>query len=143
MDCTRFASSCCEMLPHSSTKAPACSKKCIGGMALALLYNRSQMCSMGLISGLFAGHGRTLTLLSCRKSHTERAVWLVAQSCWSVHDGPSTSKSVPLQSTGLSVKLIPSSINANPTLTPGETKPQLVSEDHFLPVLSGPATVGL
>jgi hypothetical protein len=37
------------------------------------------------------------------------------------HDGPSTSKSIPLQSTGLSVTLIPPMINANPTITPGET----------------------
>jgi hypothetical protein len=59
------------------------------------------------------------------------------------HDGPSTSKSIPLQSTGLGVKLIPSNINANPTTTPCETKLWLVSEEHFLPVLSGPATVGL
>ena len=29
-------------------------------------------------------------------------------------------------------------INVNPTITPSETKPQLVSEEHFLPVLSGP-----
>jgi hypothetical protein len=40
-------------------------------------------------------------------------------------------------------KPIPSMINANSTITPGETKPQLISEEHFLPVLSGPATVGL
>jgi hypothetical protein len=33
-------------------------------------------------------------------------------------------------------------INANLTITPGETKPHLVSEEHFLPVLSLPATVG-
>ncbi|CDQ70177.1 unnamed protein product [Oncorhynchus mykiss] len=51
---------------------------------LTLRSNRSQTCSMGLRSGLFAGHGRTLTFLSCRKSHTERAVWLVALSCWRV-----------------------------------------------------------
>jgi hypothetical protein len=57
------------------------------------------------------------------------------------HDGPSTSKSILLQSTGLSVTLIPSTTNANLTITPGETK--LVSEEHFFPVLSGPATVGL
>jgi hypothetical protein len=31
MHCTRFASSCCEMLPHSSTKAPACSRTFLGG----------------------------------------------------------------------------------------------------------------
>ena len=37
------------------------------------------------------------------------------------HDGPSTSKSILLQSTGLGVTLIPSTINANPTITPGET----------------------
>ena len=59
------------------------------------------------------------------------------------HDGPSTSKSIPLQSTGLGITLIPLTINANPTITPGETKPRLVSEEHFLPFLSGPATVGL
>ena len=59
------------------------------------------------------------------------------------HDGPSTSKLILLQSTGLGVTLIPSTINANPTITPCETKPQLVSEEHFLPVLSGPVTVGL
>jgi hypothetical protein len=29
--------------------------------------------------------------------------------------------------------LIPSTINANPTISSGETKPQLVSEEHFLP----------
>ena len=57
--------------------------------------------------------------------------------------GPSTSKSIPLQSTGLGVTLIPLTMNANSTITPGETKPWLVSEEHFLPVLSGPATVGL
>ncbi|XP_070978073.1 TSC22 domain family protein 2-like isoform X2 [Oncorhynchus clarkii lewisi] len=34
------------------------------------------------------------------------------------HDGPSTSKSIPLQSTGLGVTLIPSTINVNPTITP-------------------------
>ena len=45
--------------------------------------------------------------------------------------------------TGLSVTLIPSTINTNPTITPAETKPQLISEEHFLPVLSGPAMVGL
>ena len=39
--------------------------------------------------------------------------------------------------------LIPTTINANPTITPGETKPRLVSEDRFLRVLSGPAAVGL
>jgi hypothetical protein len=38
------------------------------------------------------------------------------------HDGPSTSKSIPLQSTGLGVTLIPSTMNANPTITPGETQ---------------------
>uniref|UniRef100_A0A8C7FWE5 Phospholipid-transporting ATPase n=1 Tax=Oncorhynchus kisutch TaxID=8019 RepID=A0A8C7FWE5_ONCKI len=37
----------------------------------------------------------------------------------------------------------PMTINANRTITPGETKPRLVSEEHFLPVLSGPLTVGL
>ena len=31
MDCTRFASSCCEMSPHSSTKAPASSRTFLGG----------------------------------------------------------------------------------------------------------------
>jgi hypothetical protein len=35
------------------------------------------MFSMGLRSELFAGHGRTLTFLSCRKSRKESAVWLV------------------------------------------------------------------
>jgi hypothetical protein len=35
------------------------------------------------------------------------------------HDGPSTSKSIPLQKTGLGVTLILSTINANPTITPG------------------------
>ena len=39
--------------------------------------------------------------------------------------------------------LIPSTVNMNPTITPGETKPRLVSEEHFLPGLSGPATAGL
>ena len=39
------------------------------------------------------------------------------------HDGPSTSKSIPLQSTGLCVTLIPLTINANLTINPGETKP--------------------
>ncbi|XP_052383466.1 voltage-dependent calcium channel gamma-5 subunit-like isoform X3 [Oncorhynchus keta] len=34
------------------------------------------------------------------------------------HDGPSTSKSILLQSTGLGVTLIPSTINTNPTITP-------------------------
>jgi hypothetical protein len=58
-------------------------------------------------------------------------------------NGPSTSKSIPLQSTGLGITIIPSTINMNPTVTPGETKPRLMSEEHFLPVLSGPATVGL
>ena len=49
MDCTRFARSCCEMLPHSSTKAPASSRTFLGRMALALTLrsNRSQTCSMG------------------------------------------------------------------------------------------------
>ena len=36
-----------------------------------------------------------------------------------------------LQTTGLGVMLIPSKINVNPTITPGETKPRLVSEEHF------------
>jgi hypothetical protein len=36
MNGTRFASSCCEMLPHSSIKAPASSRTFLGGMALAL-----------------------------------------------------------------------------------------------------------
>ena len=89
MDCSRFSSYCCEMLPHSSTKAPASSRTVLGGMALALTvrFNRSQTCSMGLRYGLFAGHGRALTFLSCRKSRTERAVWLVALSCWRVRSG--------------------------------------------------------
>ena len=62
MGCTRFASSCCEMLPHSSTKAPASSQTFLGRMALVLTLrsNRSQTCTIGLRSGLFAGHGRTL-----------------------------------------------------------------------------------
>jgi hypothetical protein len=34
---------------------------------------------------------------------------------------PSTSKSILLQSTGLGAMLIPSTINVNPTITPGET----------------------
>ena len=42
--------------------------------------------------------------------------------------------------TGLGVTLIPSTINANLTINPGETKPRLVSEEHFLPDLSGPVT---
>ncbi|CDQ98222.1 unnamed protein product [Oncorhynchus mykiss] len=53
------------------------------------------------------------------------------------HDGPSTSKSIPLQSTGLGVTLIPSTINANPTTRGGETELRLVREEHFLSVLSG------
>ena len=83
MDFTRCAS-CWEMLPHSSTKAPSSSRTFLGGMALALTLrsNRSQTCSMGLRSGLFPGHGRTLTFLSCWKSRTERAVWLGTLSCW-------------------------------------------------------------
>ena len=77
MDCTRFASSFCEMLHHSSTKEPASSRTFLGGNALALTLrsNRSQTCSMGLRSGLFAGHGRTLTFLSCRKSQNEQYGW--------------------------------------------------------------------
>ena len=56
MDCTRFASSCCEMLPYSSTKAPASSWTFLGGtaLALALRSNRSQTCSIGLRSWLSA-----------------------------------------------------------------------------------------
>ena len=56
-------------------------------LAVTLRFNRSQTCSLGLRSGLFAGHGRTLTFLSCRKSRTEWAVWLVALSCWRVMSG--------------------------------------------------------
>ena len=37
-------------------------------------------------------------------------------------DGLYTSKSIPLQITGLGVTLIPSMINANPTTTPGERR---------------------
>jgi hypothetical protein len=50
------------MLPHSSAKAATSSRTLLGGMCLALTLrsNRSQTCSMGLRSGLFAGHGRTL-----------------------------------------------------------------------------------
>uniref|UniRef100_A0A4W5NTD8 NSFL1 cofactor p47 n=1 Tax=Hucho hucho TaxID=62062 RepID=A0A4W5NTD8_9TELE len=50
----------------TSTKAPASSQIFLGGMALALTLrsNRSQMCSMELRAGLFAGHGRTLTFLA-------------------------------------------------------------------------------
>ena len=89
MDCTRFFSFCCEMLPHSSTKAPVSSWTFLWGIALALPIrsNRSQMCSIRLRYGFFAGHGRTLTILSCRKSRTERVVWLVALSCWRVMSG--------------------------------------------------------
>jgi hypothetical protein len=39
------------------------------------------------------------------------------------HDEPSTSKLIPLQSTGLGVTLIPSTINANLTITPCDSKP--------------------
>ena len=51
IDCTRFASSCCEMLPHSSTKAPASSRTFLGRMALALTLrsNRSQTCIFLLV----------------------------------------------------------------------------------------------
>ena len=42
------------------------------------------------------------------------------------HDEPSNSKSILLQSIGLGVTLIPSTINAKPIITPGETKPPLV-----------------
>jgi hypothetical protein len=42
---------------------------------------------------------------------------------------------IPLQSTGLGVTLNPLTINANPTITPVETKLRLVSEEDFLPVL--------
>uniref|UniRef100_A0A674F7Q6 Transmembrane protein 110, like n=1 Tax=Salmo trutta TaxID=8032 RepID=A0A674F7Q6_SALTR len=59
----------------------------IVNVTLTLRSNRFQTCSMGLRSGLFGGHGRTLTFLSCRKSRTERAVWLVALSCWRVMSG--------------------------------------------------------
>jgi hypothetical protein len=38
-------------------------------------------------------------------------------------DGPSTSKSIPLLSTGLGVTLIPSTMKVNLTITHGETKP--------------------
>ena len=37
IDCSIFASSCCEMLPHSTTKAPARSRTFLGEMALALI----------------------------------------------------------------------------------------------------------
>ena len=125
MDCTRFAGSCCEMLPHSSTKAPASSQTFLGGMALALTLrsNRSQTCSMGLRSGLFAGHGSTLTFLLCRKSRTERAVWLVALSCWRVMSGRKVGYHMREED------VLPVT--------------RLVSEEQFLPVLSGPTTVGL
>ena len=43
------------------------------------------------------------------------------------HDGPYTSKLIPLHSTGLGVMLIPLTINTNPTIIPGETKLRLVS----------------
>ena len=58
MDCSRFASSFCEMLPNSSTMAPASSRTFLA-LALTLRSNRSQACSMGLRSRLFADHGRT------------------------------------------------------------------------------------
>uniref|UniRef100_A0AAZ3Q6U7 RETREG1-3/ARL6IP-like N-terminal reticulon-homology domain-containing protein n=1 Tax=Oncorhynchus tshawytscha TaxID=74940 RepID=A0AAZ3Q6U7_ONCTS len=105
MNCTRFASSCCEMLPHSSTKAPASSRTFLGRMALALTLrsNRSQMCSMGLRSRLFAGHGRTLPFLSCRKSHTERAVWLVALSFHYPEANPMERETINVQPRLLSI----------------------------------------
>ena len=68
--------------------------------------------------------------------------WSVQWAWVHLYWGSSTSKSIPLQSTGLAVKLIISTIKANPTITPGETNPCLVSEGH-LPVLSVPAMVGL
>ncbi len=70
--------------------------------------------------------------LSCNARHTAPD-----------HDGPSTSKSIPLLSTGLCLMLIPLMINASLTITPGETKLQLISEEHVLPVLSCPAMVDL
>jgi hypothetical protein len=42
---------------------------------------------MGLRSGFFAGHGRTLTFLSCRKTHIERAVWLEDHVRMSLQEG--------------------------------------------------------
>ena len=68
MDCTRFASSCCEMLPHS-TKAVASSRTFLGGMALAftLRSNRSQTCSMGLRSELFIQQAQHLHKLMIKR----------------------------------------------------------------------------
>ena len=80
VDCTRFANSCCEMLPTLQPRH--LQVPFLGGMDLALTLrsNRSQTCAMGLRSWLFAGHGRT-------QSRRERAVWLVALSCWRVMSG--------------------------------------------------------
>jgi hypothetical protein len=54
------------------------------------------------------------------------------------HDGPSTSKSIPLQSTGLSVTLNPLTINANPTIPPwcDKTVTHLLSHLFASPVWS-------
>uniref|UniRef100_A0A8C7IRB3 Valine--tRNA ligase, mitochondrial n=1 Tax=Oncorhynchus kisutch TaxID=8019 RepID=A0A8C7IRB3_ONCKI len=85
-DLTVLAVRCYPSLPPRHLQVPG---HFWGGMALTLTLrsNRSQTCSMGLRSGLFAGHGRTLTFLSCRKSLTERAAWLVSLSCWRVMPG--------------------------------------------------------
>ena len=74
----------------------------------------------------------------------EEDVFLVTHSVEiAYYDGPSISKLISHRVLYSGATLIPLTINVNPTITPGETKPRIVSEAHFLPVLSGPATVGL
>ena len=96
--------------------------------------------------------------ISCNDNkHSPMMMWHTAKD----HDGPSTFKSFPLQSTGLGVMLIPSMLNANPTtqlLLPSCTCPAGVMfgctapvqvllhvvchcEDNQLPVLSPCITV--
>ncbi len=58
-------------------------------------------------------------------------------------DRPSTSKSILFKTTDLGVTLTPLMINTSLTITPGETKPWLVSAELFLLVLSAPVQLSI
>ena len=76
------------ILFHSCTNACSSSRRfCTGGsLSLTFRPSWSQRCSIGLRSGLLAGHGRVFTALLFKKSTTIRARWSLALSSMKICD---------------------------------------------------------
>ena len=62
----------------------------LGFLPLTIFFSSPQICSIGLRSGLMAGHSITLIFLVARNCLTRLDVCLGSLSCWKTHFRPTT-----------------------------------------------------